>query len=412
MSDDTKLFGMSANAGRWIFVILGMVINLCLGAVYAYSVFKKPLESIFNATATQGNMPFMIFLAVFAIFTFLAGRFIDKFGPRVVMIIGGIVVGLGWMLAKFSGSMAMVMITYGFIGGAGVGLVYGGPVSVCTKWFPDRKGLAVGLSLLGFGGSAFITAPLAKALIASSGPLNTFLYMGAGFLIVTVILSTFMKFPPANWKPAGWNPPQAAGGAAARVFTAGDMLKTSSFFGLWICYLFGTTAGLMAIGISATVGREVIGLEIGTAAFLVSIFAIFNGIGRPIFGALTDKITPRYSAIVTFVIIGICSLMMLGAGEGSVGLYAVAFCGFWLTLGGWLAIGPAGTASFFGLEGYAQKYGIMFSAYGLGAIIGGIISGMAKDVFGSYTSAFWPTLILSIVGIFIAIVILRPPKTN
>ncbi|MBN1278088.1 MAG: OFA family MFS transporter [Deltaproteobacteria bacterium] len=412
MSDDTKLFGMSANAGRWIFVILGMVINLCLGAVYAYSVFKKPLESMFNATATQGNMPFMIFLAVFAIFTFLAGRFIDKFGPRVVMIIGGIVVGLGWMLAKFSGSMAMVMITYGFIGGAGVGLVYGGPVSVCTKWFPDRKGLAVGLSLLGFGGSAFITAPLAKALIASSGPLNTFLYMGAGFLIVTVILSTFMKFPPANWKPAGWNPPQAAGGAAARVFTAGDMLKTSSFFGLWICYLFGTTAGLMAIGISATVGREVIGLEIGTAAFLVSIFAIFNGIGRPIFGALTDKITPRYSAIVTFVIIGICSLMMLGAGEGSVGIYTVAFCGFWLTLGGWLAIGPAGTASFFGLEGYAQKYGIMFSAYGLGAIIGGIISGMAKDVFGSYTSAFWPTLILSIVGIFIAIVILRPPKTN
>ncbi|HEN20850.1 MAG TPA: MFS transporter [Desulfobacteraceae bacterium] len=412
MSDDTKLFGMSANAGRWIFVILGMVINLCLGAVYAYSVFKKPLESMFNATATQGNMPFMIFLAVFAIFTFLAGRFIDKFGPRVVMIIGGIVVGLGWMLAKFSGSMAMVMITYGFIGGAGVGLVYGGPVSVCTKWFPDRKGLAVGLSLLGFGGSAFITAPLAKALIASSGPLNTFLYMGAGFLIVTVILSTFMKFPPANWKPAGWNPPQAAGGAATRVFTAGDMLKTSSFFGLWICYLFGTTAGLMAIGISATVGREVIGLEIGTAAFLVSIFAIFNGIGRPIFGALTDKITPRYSAIVTFVIIGICSLMMLGAGEGSVGIYTVAFCGFWLTLGGWLAIGPAGTASFFGLEGYAQKYGIMFSAYGLGAIIGGIISGMAKDVFGSYTSAFWPTLILSIVGIFIAIVILRPPKTN
>ncbi len=411
MSDDTKVFGMSANAGRWIFVVLGMVINLCLGAVYAYSVFKKPLETMFNASATQGNMPFMVFIAVFAIFTFLAGRFIDKLGPRIIMIIGGVIVGLGWMLAKFSGSMAMVMITYGIIGGAGVGLVYGGPVSVCTKWFPDRKGLAVGLSLLGFGGSAFITAPLAKTLIASSGALNTFLYMGAGFLVVTVILSMFMKFPPAGWKPAGWNPPQTAGGPA-KAITPGGMLKTSSFFGLWICYLFGTTAGLMAIGISATVGREVIGLDIGTAAFLVSIFAIFNGIGRPIFGALADKITPKYAAIVTFVIIGVCSLMMLSAGQGSVMLYTIAFCGFWLCLGGWLAIGPASTAAFFGLEGYAQKYGIVFSAYGLGAIVGGVISGMAKDTFGSYTSAFWPTLVLSIIGIFIAFILLRPPKTN
>ncbi|HNT43630.1 MAG TPA: hypothetical protein PKN85_04160, partial [Syntrophorhabdaceae bacterium] len=104
--------------------------------------------------------------------------------------------------------------------------------------------------------------------------------------------------------------------------------------------------------------------------------------------------------------------MMLSAGKGSVGLFAVAFCGFWLCLGGWLAIGPASTASFFGLEGYAQKYGIVFSAYGLGAIVGGIISGMAKDTFGSYTAAFWPTLILAIVGIFVAFFVLRPPKAR
>lgn len=406
---EQKVFGMPATSGRWVFVILSMLINMCLGAVYAYSVFKGPLEKLFNATAKQGNMPFMTFIAIFALFTFLAGRFIDKLGPKIIMIIGGIVVGLGWMLTKFADSMTMVTITYGIIGGAGVGLVYGGPVSVCTKWFPDKKGLAVGLALLGFGGSAFVTAPLAKNLIASSGPLNTFLYMGFGFLVITVILSVFMKFPPANWRPAGWTPPKAAGGAATGM-TAGGMVKTSSFYGLWICYLFGTTAGLMAIGISATVGKEVIGLDVGTAAFLVSIFAIFNGIGRPIFGTLADKITPKYAAIVTFVIIGVSSLMMLSAGQGSVILFAVAFCGFWLTLGGWLAIGPASTASFFGLDGYAQKYGVVFSAYGLGAIVGGIISGMAKDAFGSYTAAFWPTLILSVLGIFFAFALLKPPK--
>jgi len=410
MADDDRLFGMSAKAGRWIFVGLGIIINMCLGAVYAYSVFKKPLETLFNATATQGNLPFMIFLAMFALFTFFSGRFIDKLGPRKVMMVGGIVVGLGWILTKFAGSMTMVVITYGIIGGAGVGIVYGGPVSVATKWFPDKKGLAVGLSLLGFGASAFVTAPLAKSLIASSGPLNTFGMMGIGFLIVIVILSSFMKFPQPGWKPAGWTPPQTAGGAIS--LTAGQMLKTGSFYGLWLCYTIGTTAGLMAIGISATVGREVIGLDVGTAAFLVSIFAIFNGIGRPIFGALSDKITPKYAAILSFIIIAIASFMMIGATQGSVLSYAIAFCGFWLCLGGWLAIGPAATASFFGLEGYAQKYGIVFSAYGLGAIIGGIISGSAKDVFGSYLKAFWPTAILAIAGIVIALLLLKPPKRS
>jgi OFA family oxalate/formate antiporter-like MFS transporter len=409
---NNNVFGMDAKAGRWVFVILGMIVNMCLGAVYAYSVFKKPLETLFNATATQGNLPFMVFLALFALFTFLSGKFIDKHGPRKVMMIGGIVVGVGWILTYFASSMTMVIITYGIVGGAGVGIVYGGPVSVATKWFPDKKGLAVGLSLLGFGASAFVTAPLAKNLIAAyaNNPLPAFGLMGIGFLIITVILSMFMRFPATGWKPAGWNPPQPAGGVAARTFTPGQMLSTSSFYGLWLCYILGATAGLMAIGVSATVGREVIGLDTGTSAMLVSVFAIFNGVGRPIFGALTDKLTPRNAAILSFVLILGASILMLMSDKGSTGLYAVAFSAFWLCLGGWLAIGPAATAAFFGLEGYAQKYGVVFSAYGLGAIIGGIISGSAKDVFGGYKVAFYPTAVMAIIGIIIALLLLKPPK--
>jgi len=410
MSNDTKVFGMSAEAGRWVFVFLGMIVNMCLGAVYAYSVFKKPLEELFKIGATQGGLPYMIFLAVFALFTFFAGRFIDKYGPKKVMIIGGIVVGIGWILTYFASNITMVVITYGVIGGAGVGIVYGGPVSVATKWFPDKKGLAVGLALLGFGGSAFVTAPIAKNLILAYGPLAAFGLMGIGFLIVVVILSMPMKFPPAGYQPKGWTPPATTAGTKS--LTTGMMLKTSSFYGLWICYILGATAGLMAIGISAPVGREIIGLDVSTAATLVMIFAIFNGIGRPIFGALTDKITPRWAAVLSFIIIFVASAMMLAAGKGSVGLYAVAFCCFWLCLGGWLAIGPASTASFFGLEGYAQKYGVVFSAYGLGAIIGGIISGSAKDTFGSYSMAFYPTAGMAILGIIIAIILLRPPKKS
>ncbi|MCX5806875.1 MAG: OFA family MFS transporter [Proteobacteria bacterium] len=411
MAEDQKIFGMPANTGRWIFVLLGMVVNFCLGAVYAYSVFKKPLEEMFKISATQGGLPYMIFLAMFALFTFIAGKFIDKLGPRKVMMLGGAVVGVGWMLTYFSSNITMVILTYGVIGGAGVGIVYGGPVSVATRWFPDKKGLAVGLALAGFGGSAIATAPIASALIGQYGPLGAFGIMGIAFFFITIILAIPMKFPPAGYKPAGWTPPAAATGGTTN-FTAGQMIKTSSFYGLWLCYILGATAGLMAIGISASVGREVIGLDKTLAASLVMLFAVFNGVGRPIFGALTDKITPKYSAILSFVIILIASLMMLSAGKGSVGLYAISFCCFWLCLGGWLAIGPAATAGFFGLDGYAQKYGVVFSSYGLGAIIGGIISGSAKDAFGSYTVAFYPTAGMAIVGIIIAFLLLKPPKKN
>ena len=411
MAHDEKVFGMAPGTGRWVFVVLGIIVNMCLGAVYAYSVFKKPLEELFKVGSTQSNLPFMIFIAVFALFTFFAGRFIDKYGPRKVMIIGGIVVGIGWILTQFASSIGMVILTYGVIAGAGVGLVYGGPVAVSTRWFHDKKGLAVGLSLLGFGMSAFVTAPVAKFCIGAYGCLPTFGIMGTVFLIVGVLLSIPMRFPPAGWTPPGWKPPKGASGAA-KSFSLGQMVRSPSFYGLWLCYVIGTTAGLMAIGISAAVGREVVGLDAGTAATLVSVFAIFNGGGRPLFGWLTDKITPRNAAIASFVIIFLASAGMLMSGQGAVTLYALSFCGFWLCLGGWLAIGPTATATFFGVEGYAQKYGVVFSAYGLGAIIGGIISGSAKDAFGSYLVAFWPTAGMAIIGVVIALVLLKPPKRS
>jgi MFS transporter, OFA family, oxalate/formate antiporter len=409
MSDDVKVFGMPAKSGRWIFIILNIIINMCLGAVYAYSVFKKPLETQFGVGATLGNLPFMIFLAVFAIFTFLTGKFIDKYGPRKIMMIGGVIVGIGWILTMFAPHIYIVTLTYGIIAGAGVGIVYGGPVAVAARWFPDKKGLAVGLSLLGFGMSALVTAPFAKYCISLYGPLSTCGIMGIGFLILIVILSSFMKFPAQGWKPEGWTPAAASGVSTGKSFTLGEMVKTSSFYGLWLCYIIGTTAGLMAIGMSASVSGEVVGLDASMSATLVAIFAIFNGGGRPLFGWLTDKITPKYSAVISFIIIFIASIFMLFAEQGSTMLYSLCFFGFWLCLGGWLAIGPTATASFFGMDGYAQKYGLMFSAYGFGAIIGGIISGSAKDVFGSYLVAFKPTAVLAVVGLILAILFIKPP---
>ncbi|MEE9911438.1 MAG: OFA family MFS transporter [Deltaproteobacteria bacterium] len=408
MSKDVKLFGMPAESGRWVYVILGLIMCVCLGAVYAYSIFLAPVRNAFDVSASMANLPFMVFLAFFAVTMFFGGRVMEKLGPRKLGIIGGIIVGLGWLLSSFAPNIWVLTLTYGVIAGSGVGLVYGCPVAMGAKWFPDKKGLAVGLTLAGFGGSALITGKLASVLIPSVGLSNTFLYFGIAFGIILVVLSLPFKFPVTGWVPAGWKP--AAGAVVADDFTPGEMVKTSAFWGLFFCFLIGSIAGLMAIGISKPVGKEIINILDATAATLVGVFAIFNALGRPLFGFLTDKIAPRNATILNLILILVVSIIMIVAKEGDTGLYTLSFIGFWLCLGGWLAIAPTATATFFGMKNYARNYGVVFFAYGVGAIIGGIISGQAKDVFGTYTVAFYPTAVLAIVGLVMAFVLLKTPR--
>ena len=508
MTGETKVFGMPPASGRWLFVVLGLIMNVCLGAVYAYSIFKGPVEKAFSVSAFQGNLPFMVFLAFFAVTMFFGGRIMEKLGPKKLSIIGGIIVSLGWILSSFANSISMLILTYGVIAGSGVGLVYGCPIAVGARWFPDKKGLAVGLIVAGFGGSALITGKLADALIPSVGLFSTFLYFGIVFGIILVILSLPLAFPVAGWKPAGWTP--AAGSAAAANLNAAQMVKTPAYWGLFMCFIIGSLAGLMAIGISKPVGNEVILIAGSTGASLVGVFACFNALGRPLFGWLTDNITPKYATILNLAIILLASILMLKATQGtievsknlianvdgkmilhqgtvvaengkvnltkgmfvikpgnvqqateglilkegsisekdgkmlikssiittiekdgasdqkkgavvlnggtlnivrgSVNLYIIAFIGFWMCLGGWLAIAPTATATFFGMTNYARNYGVVFFAYGIGAIFGGIISGQAKDVFGAYTFAFYPTAVLAVVGMVLAAMLLKPPK--
>jgi len=404
-----KIFGMPAETGRWVFVILGFIINLCLGSVYAYSVFAKPIRGLLNVTATQAGLPFMIFLAFFAVMVFAGGQLIAKLGPRNLGILGGVIVGVGWMLASQSSSISMLAITYGLIGGSGVGLAYGVPLAVAGRWFPDKRGLALGLTLAGFGGSPFVSANVAVALIKAVGPMQTFFIMGLAFLIITCVLFIPFRYPKDGWVPTGWKAPKAAGKAAANYDIKG-MTGTGSFYGLFLCYIIGCLAGLMAIGISSPVAQEIIKIDAGIAATLVGVFAIFNGAGRPLFGVITDKLSPRTAAIISYVIILVCSLGMLTATEGSIVLYTICFVGFWLCLGGWLAIAPTATTTFFGVTHYAKNYGLVYLAYGIGAILGGIVSGQAKDTFGSYAFAFYPTAGLAVLGIIIAALLLKPPK--
>jgi MFS transporter, OFA family, oxalate/formate antiporter len=409
--NDLRIFGLPARRGRWLFLPLGITAMLCLGTVYSWSIFRTPLTKAFQQqgitiSATDTLIPFATLLVVFAILMPIASRYIERYGAAKVTAVGGMIVGLGYFLSSFATSIPLLVITYGLIAGAGVGIVYGVPIAVTAKWFPDRKGLAVGLTVIGFGLSPLITAPLAGLSIATYGIDGTFRIFGVAFTLILLAISTQLRFPPTDWQPS----PQRISSPAN--VEPDRLLSSPSFFALWSCYAIGTLAGLMAIGIANNVGKEIIGLDTNMATASVSIFAIFNGIGRPIFGWLTDRIKPKMTAIISYVMILIASIVMLNTGRGQVANYFFAFSLLWLSLGGWLAIAPTATLSMFNPVNYTKNYGIVFTAYGAGAFAGTLVAGSAKDIFGTYTNAFIPTAILSILGILIATFALKPDPKN
>lgn len=409
--ENAKVLGIKAESGRWLYVIFGLIINICLGAVYAFSIFRPPLEKLWHITATESGLPFMIFLAMFAFAMPFAGNLMQKCGPKKTMFLGSILVGIGWIAASFSQNINMLTLLYGIIGGTGVGIMYGVPIAAAAKWFPDRAGLAIGLTVGGFGLSALITAPIIKKLIDAVGPLETFFYLGIAFLIILLILSIPYKFPLEGWKPKGFIAKTSSANTSITIdLDREEMVKTNSFWALWLTYTIGCFAGLMAIGISAPAGKEV-GLTAEISALAVSLYAIFNFLGRPFFGWLTDKIKPKGAAILSFLIIGLSSLLIFGIREKII--FLIGFCLLWLNLGGWLAIAPTATKIFYGTKFYGKNYGLVFTAYGTGAITGGLVSGQIKDLSGSYFSVFPVVAVCSLVGIIIAFFFLdNKKKTN
>jgi len=413
--EERMLFNLPAEKGRWILVCLGLLINLCLGTIYSWSVFVAPLTDYFvnslGQTVTAGEilMPFSVFLACFAITMLFAGKYVEEWGPRNATIAGGILTGAGWMLASVVSSVGMLYLVYGVIGGIGVGIAYGVPVAVAARWFPDRRGLAVGLTVLGFGFSAFVTANLADVLIAGFGVMNTFRIFGIAFIVLIVLFALPLRFPPADWKPAGFTPPKGEENEYCE-FTRDRMFKTKTFYGLWICYFIGCTAGLMAISIAKPVGSEVAGVAPALGTMLIGFFAIFNGGGRPVFGLLTDRLNPSNAAILSFVLIAAASSAIWLS--PNVPVYIVSFAILWGCLGGWLAIAPAATGRYFGTCDYPRCYGVVFLAYGAGAMAGPQIAGFIRTTTGDYTGVFPYVAVLSIAGIVVAWLFMKVPNKS
>jgi len=390
---------------RWIVVIGALVIQISLGAVYIWSIFQTPLKGVFSDwSETAVTLPAQIVLAAFAMAAIFGGRFQDRLGPRKVATAGGIILGAGLMLARltgnFSSATALIWLiaTFSIMGGVGIGAAYVCPIATCVKWFPDKRGLITGLAVAGFGAGAFFFAPLAKALISGGnyqllgvnlfvlpkiGVFNTFMALGIIFLIAVVLGAQLLCNPPAGYVPAGWTPPKPAQSAAPAKanYTPTEMLRTPAFWFLWVTYFAGCTAGLQVImkaspvwqsftigGMTPPVAESAFNQIAAAGAMAVSILAIFNSLGRILWGKVSDNIGRKATLVTMFVV---CAAAMLGLDWlRAYPLYLVGICVVGLCFGGYLALYPAVTADFFGTKHYGVNYGWMFSAYGAGGILG------------------------------------------
>ncbi|MDG6218721.1 MAG: OFA family MFS transporter [Candidatus Thermoplasmatota archaeon] len=418
---------------RWIVVIGAIAIQIALGAIYAWSAFTTPLQSeAFGFSKTMTQAIFSTGLATFGICTIIGGRLQKKYGPMKISLLGGFLLGIGYLIGGLVGNnFPLKLIGIGLIGGAGIGLAYVVPIGVGIKWFPDKKGLVSGLAVAGFGFGAFLWILMANppSILGISGLIDTTTYTianvdnafriyGIAFLILVILGSFVMKNPPEGWKPKGWNPPvekDASGNTKKEIaLVPKEMLRKKQFYMLWLMFFIGALAGLMVIGnIQNFAINEVDGFANPNSLFFAEAtdiavigaavcLPIFNGGGRIAWGKISDTIGRKKSLILMFIFQGIMMGIFFYTTSNPLFFYIVAsLIGF--NFGGNFALFPAATADTFGSETVGLNYGYVFTSYGLGGIVGPILAGAVQDLEMSFIYAFYPAAIMCFIAAVIAL---------
>lgn len=398
---------------RWMFVVWALIMQMCLGNLYTWSIFRTPLMKAYGWTIQQATVPFTLSVVFFAVGMVFAGRWQDKAGPRKVAIVGGILLGAGFLLAsQIGGTLGGIYIAYGVLAGLGVGFAYVTPIAVCVKWFPDMRGFITGLAVLGFGAGSMIGAPVGTRLIAQMGVLNTFALFGVVFGVLTALAGAMLRNPPPGYKPAGWSPPAPAAGVKAKKddYAPSEMAGTIQFYLLWFIYLFGAGVGLMAISQAVPMGVELAKLTPGVAAGALGIMAVFNGLGRPAFGGISDKIGRSNATMLAFAVY-IVALLGVLRGADTFAMYTTGISLVGFAYGGYLALMPSYTADYFGTKNLGLNYGLVFSAWGAAGVMGPIIGAQVRAQTGSFVGAFWILSALCVAGIILALITKAPaPK--
>jgi MFS transporter, OFA family, oxalate/formate antiporter len=394
---------------RWLMVVAALVLQLCLGVLYAWSVFRAPLMKELGWTVKEAGYPYMTSLFFFAVGMIFAGRWQDKAGPKKVAIFGGLLLGAGAILAgvlyKTVGGM---MFAYGVLGGLGVGFAYVTPIATCIKWFPDMRGTITGLAVFGFGAGTLVFGPLINKLIAQMGIQNTFFVLGVIFIIAVCGAGSMFKVPPAGYKPAGWNPPAAAAGTVTKVdWTPNEMVGNAQFYILWIIYLFGAAAGLMIIGQAVPIGLEVAKLDRAVAAGGLGTMALLNGLGRLVHGSISDKLGRKNTVILMFCEYLVAFLLLLpNADTFTKWLVGICIVGF--SYGGYLALMPSITADYFGTKSLGTNYGYLFTAWGIAGVCGPFMIDAIKSATGAFTNAMYYISVACVAGIVLVFISKKP----
>jgi len=375
-----------SNTNRWGLAAAGFLMQMALGAVYAWSVFRTPLAKQFHWSIEEVTFTFTVSIFVLGVACFFGGLWLNKKGPRVVALTGGFLYGLGVFLASLSANkLWWLYLSYGVIGGIGVGFAYIVPIAVLVKWFPDRRGLITGVAVGGFGAGALVTAPVATRLIQSVGVLQTFAYLGIAYLVVTMGAGYFMQNPPAEWKPAGWVPNVAqTTQRAAQEFSLGGALKTWQWWALWLLLFLNTSAGISIISQESPMFQEIGRASVIVAAGMVGIAAIGNALGRIFWAWVSDAITRRWTFVAMFLLqVGL--FWMLPSLSSVTTLTILSFI-ILMCYGGGFGTMPAFAADYFGSKNVGPIYGLMLTAWGSASAFGPLLIAHMRQSSGSYTS--------------------------
>lgn len=393
---------------RWYIALAGVCMQVALGAVYAWSVFRIPLVKQFGWSISEVTLTFTISIFVLGIAAFFGGLWLNRQGPRIVAVTGGALYGLGVFLACFSANkLWWLYLSYGLIGGVGLGFGYIVPVAVLVKWFPDRRGLITGIAVGGFGAGALITAPLATRLIQSVGVLHTFAYLGIAFLVVTVVAGSFMRNPPDGWKPEGWTPsPLQSLQRTAHDYSLSEALRTWQWYALWLLLFLNTCAGISIISQEAPVFEELTGVAAGAAAAMVGLASIGNAVGRVFWAWVSDLISRRATFAIMFAIQAI--LFWFYPNIAIVSMMTIVTFVVLMCYGGGFGTMPAFTADYFGSKNVGPIYGLMLTAWGCASAFGPLLIAHMREVHGSYRGALHIIAAVMLVAVLLPIIISPP----
>ena len=397
-----------ATYNRWVIAAAGVVMQMALGAVYAWSVFRIPLTKSFGWTISEVTLTFTIAIFVLGLAAFGGGLWMRRAGPRTVALTAGVLYGLGVGLASLAGGrLWWLYCSYGVIAGVGLGLGYIVPVATLVKWFPDKRGLITGLAVAGFGAGALITAPLATRLIASVGVMQTFAILGAAYFVAVTGGALFMRNPPKGYRTgSGVVSTAVSPDMTPDPFTLGQALRSWQWYGLWMLLFLNTTAGIAVISQAAPMFQEITNISAARAASVVGVISIANGAGRLLWAWLSDLVGRRAVFLSMFLLQAII-FWLLPSAHG-LAVFAALTVAVLLCYGGGFGTMPAFAADYFGAEHVGSIYGLMLTAWGVAGVLGPTLMAAMRERSGGYDGALRAIAGLMLVSAVIPMLV-RPP---